>query len=116
MEGTRVAGRQPFMPASRILEGRPPEQHPRRQTTTRNAAGAGYQGRSPCLVIRQPNRRVFVKGEQSLLRNICALHATADWLNVKLKSVLTAFAISFSQKSRQCRRRFGVKLFKFFWS
>src|ERR1700746_3704832 len=55
MEGTRVAGRQPFMPASRILEGRPPEQHPRRQTTTRNAAGAGYQGRSPCLV-REPER------------------------------------------------------------
>jgi hypothetical protein len=38
------------MPASRILEGKLPEQHPKRQTTTPNAAKTGYQGRSPWLV------------------------------------------------------------------
>src|SRR6516162_11156091 len=56
MEGTRAAGRRPFMPASRILEGSLPERHPKgpdlfwRPTTTQNGVRAGYQGRSPCLV------------------------------------------------------------------
>jgi len=31
MEGTRAAGRRPFMPASRILEGSLPERHPKAQ-------------------------------------------------------------------------------------
>src|SRR6516162_6103903 len=56
MEGTRAAGRRPFMPASRILEGSLPEQQPKgpdffwRPTTTQNGARAGYQGQSPWLV------------------------------------------------------------------
>src|SRR6266404_1174033 len=56
MEGTRAAGRRPFMPASRILEGSLPVQHPSGHiffggaTTTRNGVRAGYQGRSPWLV------------------------------------------------------------------
>jgi len=46
------------MPASRILEGSLPEQHPSGYiffggaTTTRNGVRAGYQGRSPWLVRR----------------------------------------------------------------
>src|SRR6516164_10554658 len=60
MEGTRAAGRRPFMPASRILEGSLPERHPKgpdlfwRPTTTQNGVRAGYQGRSPCLVRVSP--------------------------------------------------------------
>src|SRR6516162_4189445 len=72
MEGTRAAGRRPFMPASRILEGSLPEQQPKgpdffwRPTTTQNGARPGYQGQSPCLVRRicqpsykSPGKRVF---------------------------------------------------------
>src|SRR6516162_9710950 len=68
MEGTRAAGRRPFMPASRILEGSLPERHPKgpdlfwRPTTTQNGVRAGYQGRSPCLVrplIDDPNSAEF---------------------------------------------------------
>src|SRR6516225_11004373 len=65
MEGTRAAGRRPFMPASRILEGSLPERHPKgpdlfwRPTTTQNGVRAGYQGRSPCLV-RPPTRPELV--------------------------------------------------------
>src|SRR6266478_4158576 len=60
MEGTRAAGRRPFMPASRILEGSLPVQHPSGHiffggaTTTRNGVRAGYQGRSPWLVRSLP--------------------------------------------------------------
>jgi hypothetical protein len=51
------------MPASRILEGRLPEQHPsahiffgsQPQPPTANGAKTGYQGRSPWLV-RPPSR------------------------------------------------------------
>jgi hypothetical protein len=35
------------MPASRILDGRLPQQHPWSLSTIRNVAIAGYQGREP---------------------------------------------------------------------
>src|SRR6516225_3679092 len=79
MEGTRAAGRRPFMPASRILEGSLPERHPKgpdlfwRPTTTQNGVRAGYQGRSPCLqfghlhgFITLPDRRYASSGRSGL--------------------------------------------------